>query len=91
MLFSSSKVAKDAGWFSRRNQTSAAHDNARQVREAKQTAKLQNAQKRNKESSARSLREQLRRLDERLRVGVGAKKERARLETLLINFYNDPH
>jgi len=82
-MFATSQEAKKAGWFSRRNQTNTAHDNARQAREALQIAKFQNAQKRNEEAANRSPREQLRRLDQRLGAGVGAKNERARLKALI--------
>lgn len=69
----------DHGWFSRRHQTGEAHADARRAREEKRTARFRSAKERQEAAAQREPQEQLRRLDERLGVGVGAKKERARL------------
>ena len=82
-MFATSQEAKKACWFSRRNRTSEAHEEERQTREDERITKAQNAHKRNEEAANRSPREQLRRLDRRLGAGVGAKRERARLKTLI--------
>ena len=82
-MFATSQEAKKASWFSRRNHTSEAHDKVHQTREVERIAKFKNAHKRNEETANRSPREQLRRLDQRLGTGVGAKKERARLKAII--------
>lgn len=82
-MFTTVQKAKKAGWFSRRNHTSEAHEKARQTREDERITKFQNAQKRNEEAANRPPCEQLHRLDQRLGAGVGAKKERARLKALI--------
>lgn len=70
----------DYGWFSRRYQTDEEHKEARNAREANEAGKQQAAQERQKMAAERTPEEQLRRLDERLGKGMGAKKERVRLE-----------
>ncbi len=86
MGFSTSKEAKEkAGWFSRRNQTSGNHRKAREEREANQSTKSEMGRRRDWEAKRRAPEEQLRRLDERLGVGIGASKERARLQALIEN------
>ncbi|MBI2109284.1 MAG: hypothetical protein HYT93_03890 [Parcubacteria group bacterium] len=82
-MFGTSQEAKKEGWFSRRHRTSEAHDNVRNMRENKRIAKLKDARKRNEAAANRSPCEQIRRLDERLGSGIGAKKERARLGALV--------
>lgn len=82
-MYDTSQEAKKAGWFSRRHETAEAQSNMRQAREAKRVAKLQDRQKCEEDAAHRSPQEQLRRLDERLGVGVGATKERVRLKALI--------
>ena len=79
--YRSSKDAKAAGWFSRRHETSVARAEARQCFQMKRGDKIRNAHARSEAATKRTPREQLRRLDERLGVGVGAVNERARLKS----------
>ena len=81
-MFASKEEATKAQWFSRRHETSDAYNEARRKREARHSAKLSDAHERAEESAKRTPEEQLRRLDLRLGVGVGAEKERARLHAL---------
>lgn len=80
--FASSQEAKKAGFFSRRHENSQAFVAAKESREAKTRNNRQNAEERARLAASRSPREQLELLDRRLGVGVGAKKERARLKLL---------
>ena len=66
-------------WFSRRHETSDAHDAERAKREAEAIAKSYRFGIRSEVRSARNASDQLAELDRRLGVGVGAAKERARL------------
>jgi uncharacterized protein YecT (DUF1311 family) len=79
----SSNEAKKAKWFSCRHRTSEASRETRSARQKKDDAKLNGAYRRQKASVQRTPQQQLRQLDERLGVGVGAKKERARLQALI--------
>ena len=82
-MYATSKEAKAAKWFSRRHQTSAAHSEARAERERCKKLKQDVCEMNIRLAAERSQKEQLRRLDERLGKGVGAKKERARLAARL--------
>lgn len=75
---------KPKGWFSRRFQTSAAHDAAvgRYLSEHGREARKQKASERVEKRSRRSPAEQLVELDRRLGKDIGAKNERARLSAL---------
>ena len=73
------KVARAKGWFSARHQTDEEFKKHQAHRELLEKGKLMSADVRKLVAAKRSPQEQLRLLDERLGVGVGAKRERAKL------------
>lgn len=77
--------SKPKGWFSSKHQTSDRHREASQRNREKYNPdrRFERAGERQEARDARTSEEQLRRLDERLGVGVGAKKERAYLQAFL--------
>jgi hypothetical protein len=83
MYYSNSGDAKKAGQKSRRHETNEQRDAAREARRQRLEAKLDAAKQRQTLASERPPREQLRLLDARLGVGVGAVRERTRLAVLI--------
>lgn len=75
--FNSTVEAKKAHWFSRRHQTADAHLEAKALREARRDKSRQRV------PVKRTPQQQLNELDRRLGVGVGAVRERARLQAAL--------
>lgn len=65
--------------FSRRHQTSEAHNAARAARQARVDEKAAASAERDAAAKARTPEEQLQRLDSRFGMGVGASRERRRL------------
>lgn len=74
--------AKKARLFSRRHESSAAHIAAQKLYDETQSLRVrrQRAADRDALSSAQTPQERLTELDRRLGAGIGAKKERARLQ-----------
>lgn len=73
----------DFNWFSRDHQTSEAHLQASRAREERDRKKFFGPEERAKVRAERTPQEQLAVLDARLGVGIGAKKERARLGKMI--------
>lgn len=73
---------KKKGWHSRRHETSRENGDARAAyqKEHGPEARQRKADEREETRDARSPREQLGLLDQRLGVGIGARRERARLQ-----------
>ena len=77
--YESSQESRKDGNYSRRYRTGAAHEEARENREARKGASFDGARDRVAMSEIRKPSVQLLRLDNRLGKGVGAEKERAKL------------
>ena len=77
--FATRSDARNAGWFSRRHMDSEPNREAREAYQNRQLRKEREHNERIEERSKRSNEEQIALLDARLGVGVGAVKERARL------------
>ena len=80
-----SSSAKPVGWFSRRHQTSAARDEYREEMAAREADFWARHDERVAARKSRSPQQQLAELDARLGKGVGAKKERKRLQAQIDN------
>ena len=78
--YESSQESRKDGNYSRRYRTGAAHEEARENREARKGASFDGARDRVAMSEIRKPSVQLLRLDNRLGKGVGAEKERAKLK-----------
>lgn len=76
---------KPKGWFSRRHSTGQEHDKAATAYKAEHgpEARQRKADERDQLRATRSPEEQLAVLDQRLGVGQGARRERARLQALI--------
>lgn len=74
--------AAEAHWFSRRHQTAKEHQETQAKRREHQERKLARAQVIQEDAAKAGPTKRLTILDDRLGPGVGAKKERARLERL---------
>jgi hypothetical protein len=85
MAESTSLNTKKPGWHSRRHQDAQAHTTARDEWDTFKSAdgKRATAAMRAQERTGRSHREQITLLDQRLGLGQGAAKERARLQILI--------
>lgn len=81
--FSTRMEAKKAGWFSRRHQTSEHHAKIVESKREKQQHRNLHAAELRAARDNRTAKEQVALLDQRLGVGVGAKKERARLSKFI--------
>jgi len=79
-MFSSNYAARQAGWFSRRYKDSFGLTSYRIEQDDKQKDKMDDVKLRADARAERSDKEQIAHLDSILGVGVGAKKERARLQ-----------
>lgn len=77
--------AKPAGWFSRRHGTREAHEAAREGYQSRHSkpARQGVAEANQGARSARTPEQQLAFLDSKLGKGVGAKRERARLQAMI--------
>lgn len=75
----------DFGWFSRRHETREAHKTAKERHQKFQQDKVQLAKVNRIARQQRTAMQQLALLDQRLGVGVGARKERARLQKFIDN------
>lgn len=77
--------AKKKKWFSRRHETAEAYKEAQTIylSEHGKNARQRKAEERQQIRDARTPKEQLKILDERLGVGQGAQKERTRLQALI--------
>lgn len=82
--YPTSADAKKAGNYSRRHKTGDARQQTREGRAIDRTDKLEGARARGANAAARTPEQQLARLDARLGSGVGAKKERARLQEQIV-------
>lgn len=80
MATANAREAREGHKFSRRHQTSAAHEARRQRRLKMMLVKQQRAQGRAEEAAKRTPQDQIRRLDDRFGFGEGAERERARLK-----------
>lgn len=70
---------KKKGWFSKRYQTAGAHLKAKEMKMQRVDEQVRFAVQRESERRQRTPEEQITLLDERLGRGIGAKKERGRL------------
>ncbi len=80
--------SKPPGWHSRRNQTSEAYEESYRARMDRESLMFETIEENKKARASRTSAQQLTLLDERLGVGIGAKKERKKLSELILKAKN---